>query len=86
MPKKPNAIHGGGEDGQHQTALFYDLLEAHDCDEAKSFYAKHNIDRFRIHVDFIWKFQMVDVAMAAQVKGHCAESWCHHMREKIKTR
>ena len=76
--------HGGGEGGQHRTALFYDLLEAHDCDEAKAFYEKHNIDRFRIHADFTWKFQTVDVALASHVKGHCAEPWFKSMREKIK--
>ena len=26
---------------------------------------------------------MVDVALASHVKGHCAESWCKSMREKI---
>ena len=78
--------HGGGEGGQHRTTLFYDLLEAHDCDEAKAFYEKHNIDRFWIHADFTWKFQMVDVALASHVKGHFAESWCKSMREKIKNK
>ena len=51
-----------------------------------AFYEKHNIDRFRIHADFTWKFQMVDVALASHVKGHCAESWCQHMEDKMKNK
>ena len=49
--------HGGGEDGDYRAALFYDLLEAHNCAEALAFYQKHNIDRYKIHTDLPGNFR-----------------------------
>ena len=59
--------HGGGVDGTERAAFFYDIATHHRTPKVKRWMAKHKCDRFEIHANFTWKWQLVDVALAVNL-------------------
>ena len=56
--------HGGGKNGEHRAAFWYDIATHHRTPKVLKWLADHKCDRFEIDAAFTWKYQMVDVSLA----------------------
>ena len=44
--------------------MFYDIATNHKTPKVKRWLARRKCDRFEMHANFTWKWQLVDVALA----------------------
>ena len=49
--------------GTERAAFFYDIATHHRTAKVKRWLKKHKCDRFEIHANITWKWQLVDVAL-----------------------
>ena len=56
--------HGGGKNGEHRAAFWYDIATHHRTQKVYKWLADHKCDKFEIDAAFTWKYQMVDVSLA----------------------
>ena len=63
-----------------------DQHQAHKSDEAKAWYKKHRVIPVMLPASLTYRFQCVDVSLAAQMKALLYNHWCNFMAETIRAR